>query len=85
MISKRAIPLAHKAFEISWITECWQHAITLLQATTLSLFPGTGLQQLLLDKAAITCTLHALNKERLDLEGKTVVYHNLQKCIYVHG
>lgn len=70
MIFKRAVSLAHEVFEVSWITEQWQYAFTLFLAAALSPSHGTGLQQLLLDKAVLICTLHVLNKRRLDLEKK---------------
>lgn len=74
---KAVVSLAHKAFEISWIPECWQRALMLFLATTLSLFQAIGLQQLLLDKAVLICTLHTFNKKRLDLEEKILC----QDCI----
>jgi len=79
-VFQRAVSLAHKAFEISWITECWQYAFTLFLAATSSLFQGTGLQQLLLDKAVLVLTLHALNKKRLDLGEKLLC----KNCIGIY-
>lgn len=55
-------------------------ALTLFLATTLSPSHGTGLQQLLLDKAVLICTLHALNKKRLDLEEKLLYKDCIITC-----